>query len=834
MSQNRLMVTKRNGQQVPVSFDKILNRIEKQCYKLEMDYIKPFDIAKKVLNGIYDGVTTSELDSLATETAASLTTHHPDYAKLAARLAISTLHKETEKSFSKTVEKLFEYIHPRTGKHSPLVSEEFLATVRQHADVLDAAIIHSRDYNFDYFGFKTLEKSYLLKLNGQIAERPQFMIMRTAIAIHKGNMEEVMKTYELMSEGFFTHATPTLFNSGTPRQQLSSCYLLRMQDDSIEGIMETLREAALISKNAGGIGIAASNIRATGSYIAGTNGDSKGLIPFLQMFNMTARAVDQGGNKRKGAFAIYLEPWHGDIMEFLDLRKNHGKEELRARDLFLGVWMPDLFMQRVEQDLEWSLMCPNECPGLDDCYGEEFIALYEKYESEGKYMKKVKARDVWYKILESQIETGFPYILYKDSANKKSNQKNIGVLRTSNLCAEILEVVSGAEDVDPVTGIVGQTAVCNLASVCLPKYVKGNGKKKKFDFQKLEEVVYQVTVNLNKVIDINYYPSDRGMRSNQSSRPIATGVQGLADVYMMMGMPFESAEARVLNREIFETMYYAALRASNDLAKQHGSYDFFKGSPASQGILQFDMWNVQPSTRYDWEALRASIVQFGLRNSLTLALMPTASTASIWGNEASAEAQSNNLFVRRVLAGEFVCVNKHLVRELCAAGLWNDQMRQEIIRNNGSIQTITAIPALTREIYKTVWEISQKAIIDLYADRGAFIDQTQSMNIFMANPNFAKLNAMHFYGWAGGVTKNDKYIRPGAGVGAYGSTPDRALKTGIYYLRSQGASEAVKFTVDHKVAELEVKVASAYTAEEQAVCSLNAAENGEECLACGA
>lgn len=806
---NQIVVVKRNGKKESVKLEKILHRIDKESYGLNSEWIQPIEVAKKVIAGIYSGVTTRELDQLSIETAASLTTKHPDYATLAARLAITTLHKDTKRYFSECVSDLFNFVNPETGLHAPLVSEEFYNIVKENADEFDSAIVSSRDFMFDYFGYKTLEKSYLLKINAKVAERPQYLFMRTAIGIHGTDIESVLKTYDLISQGYFTHATPTLFNSGMPRPQLASCFLMQIKDDSIDGIFETLKDCALISKNAGGIGISVSNIRATGSYITGTNGNSNGLIPFLKIYNETARAVDQGGGKRKGSFAVYIEPWHGDIMEFLDLKKNHGKEELRARDLFYAIWMPDLFMQRVEKDLDWSLMCPNECPGLTEVYGEEFVALYEKYEADGKVRKKVKAREVWYKILEAQMETGTPYIAYKDSANVKSNQKNLGTLKTSNLCIEILEFV-GPDEI----------AVCNLASICLPKFIKGKSKFK-IDHDKLREVAYQATVNLNKVIDVTYYPVEAAKRSNLRHRPVGLGVQGLADVFFIMGIPFESEEAKKINVEIFETIYYGAVQASNDLAKVQGRYETFNGSPASKGQLQFDMWGVTPSSgRWDWETLKASVVENGLRNSLMTAIMPTASTASIFGNEASTEAQTSNMYTRRVLSGEFIIVNKHLVRNLCELNLWDDDMKQLIIANNGSVQNIHAIPQEVKDIYKTVWEISQKAIIDMYSSRGPYIDQTQSMNVFMGNPNFAKLTSMHFYGWGGGVTKNatldDKY----------GATPEKALKTGIYYLRSQAAADAVKFTVDPTLSKTGEDDASS-----QMSCSL---DSPDDCIACSA
>ncbi len=810
-----ISVIKRNGKKETVKMDKVLYRIEKQCYGLDTNWVKPFEVAKKVIEGIYDGVSTRQLDELAIETSASLATRHPDYSILAGRLAVSALHKDTLKSFSETTKILYNYIDRETGEHAPLVSKEYHDIVLKNAEILDSTIVYSRDFSFDIFGYKTLENSYLLKtFNPKLnklspIETPQFLFIRTAIGIHGDNIEEVIKTYELISEGYFTHATPTLFNAGTNRPQLASCFLLTMKDDSIEGIFDTIKECALISKNAGGIGVSVSNLRAAGSYIKGTNGTSNGLIPFLKIFNETARCVDQGGNKRKGSFAMYLEPWHADVFEFLDLKKNIGKEEMRARDLFYAIWMSDLFMQRMEKDETWSLMCPNECPGLQEVYGEDFVRLYESYEKEGKFRKQVKARELWLKILESQIETGTPFIGYKDSCNVKSNQKNIGVIKNSNLCIEILEVSTPDE-----------TAVCNLASIGLPKFIKGR-KNKKFDFEKLYEVAYQATVNLNKVIDVTYYPIEGAKKSNTRHRPIGLGVQGLADVFFMLEMSYGDEASKKLNKEIFETIYFAALKASNDIAKINGPYETFKGSPASEGILQYHLWNVTPSDRYDWKQLILDIIQYGLSNSLTTCSMPTASTASIFGNEASCEAQTSNMYVRRVLSGEFIMVNKHLVKKLCELGIWNEDVKTKIITANGSVQNIKEIPEDIRNIYKTVWEISQKDVIDLYAERGAFIDQTQSMNIFIAEPNFAKLTSMHFYGWGGGVTK-DLSENPNP---KYGATPEKALKTGIYYLRSKPAANAIKFTVQNEVKTKD------YTNEEQLTCSL---DNPEACEACSA
>lgn len=752
-----MFVIKRDGHKEAVKFDKITARVEKLCYGLNAEYVDAIDVAKKVIQGLYDGVTTSELDNLAAETAASLTTKHPDYALLASRIAVSNLHKNTVKSFSKTMKKLYEYIDPKVGKPAPLISDDVYEIIRKNAEILDSSIIYDRDFAFDYFGFKTLERSYLLKLDGKIAERPQHMFMRVSVGIHKEDIESAIKTYNLMSERWFTHATPTLFNAGTPKPQMSSCFLLTMQDDSIEGIYDTLKQTAKISQSAGGIGLSIHNIRATGSYISGTNGTSNGIIPMLRVFNDTARYVDQGGGKRKGAFAIYLEPWHADVFEFLDLRKNHGKEEMRARDLFFALWMPDLFMKRVEENGDWSLFCPHEAPGLHECWGEEFEKLYTQYEKENRARKTVKAQDLWFAILDAQIETGTPYLLYKDSANRKSNQQNLGTIKSSNLCTEIIEYTDANE-----------VAVCNLASLALPRFVIDG----KFDHEKLYEVTYQAALNLNRIIDNNFYPVDEARNSNLRHRPIGLGVQGLADAFILMRYPFESEEAKKLNSEIFETMYFAALSASKDLAIQDGAYETYQGSPASKGILQFDMWGVTPSPRWDWTALKAEIKKHGIRNSLLLAPMPTASTSQILGNNECFEPYTSNIYTRRVLSGEFVVVNKHLLKDLVELGLWDSDMKNKIITSNGSIQHIPEIPSQIKELYKTVWEIKQRTIIDMAADRGAFICQSQSLNLFVDTPSAAKLTSMHFYAWKKG------------------------LKTGMYYLRTQAATQAVQFTVE--------------------------------------
>lgn len=754
-----MFVVKRDGRREEVHFDKITARIKKMVYGLDQRYVDPVRVAMKVIEGLYDGVTTAELDNLAAETCASLTTRHPDYAILAARIAVSNLHKNTSKSFSETIDKLFRYTDSKTGDNASMIADDVHAVVMQHADEFNSAIVYDRDFNYDYFGFKTLEKSYLLKIDGKVVERPQHLLMRVSVGIHKSDIAAAIETYNLLSEKWFTHATPTLFNAGTPKPQMSSCFLLTMKDDSIEGIYETLKQTALISQSAGGIGLSIHNIRATGSYIKGTNGTSNGIIPMLRVFNNTARYVDQGGGKRKGAFAVYLEPWHADVFEFLDLKKNHGKEEQRARDLFYAMWIPDLFMKRVESDEHWSLFCPNEAKGLPDTWGDEFENLYLQYEKEGKARRVVKARDLWYQIMESQIETGTPYILYKDAANRKSNQQNLGTIRSSNLCTEIIEYTSPDE-----------VAVCNLASIALPRFV--NEETRTFDHQKLYEVTKVATRNLNKIIDLNYYPVEEARRSNFRHRPIGLGVQGLADAFILMRYPFDSDEAKALNRDIFETIYFAACESSMELATQHGAYETFAGSPASKGILQFDMWNVSPSARWNWDKLKSEIVKNGLRNSLLLAPMPTASTSQILGNNECFEPYTSNIYSRRVLSGEFAVVNKHLMKDLVDMGIWNEGLKNKILAGNGSIQQIREIPDELKALYKTVWEIKQKDLIDMAADRGAFICQSQSLNLFIEAPNFAKLTSMHFYAWKKG------------------------LKTGMYYLRTKAAAEAVKFTVD--------------------------------------
>ncbi|KAI7853532.1 ribonucleotide reductase [Circinella umbellata] len=754
-----MFVLKRDGRKEQVLFDKITSRINKLCDNLNSKFIDPPQIAQKVVTGMYQGITTVELDNLAAETAAYMTTTHPDYAILAARIAVSNLHKETDNQFSKVVEALYHYEHPKLKSHNPLVSKELYDLSQKYAEQIDAAIVYDRDYDFNFFGFKTLERSYLMKIDGKLVERPQHMIMRVALGIHGEDIESAIETYHYMSSKYFTHASPTLFNAGTAKPQLSSCYLVQMQDDSIEGIYDTLTTCAIISKSAGGIGCSFQKIRASGSYIAGTNGTSNGIVPMLRVYNDTARFVTQGGGKRNGSFAMYLEPWHYDVFEFLDLRKNTGKEEVRARDLFLGLWVPDLFMKRVEENGDWSLFCPNEAPGLDQCYGEEFEKLYTRYEQEGRARKSVSAQKLWFAVLDAQIETGMPYMLYKDACNQKSNQKNLGTITGSNLCTEIIEYSSPDE-----------VAVCNLSSLALPKFV--NTETNEFDFKKLHQVTKIVTKNLNKVIDVNYYPVPQAKKSNMRHRPIGLGVQGLADAFLLLRLPFDSPEARQLNKDIFETIYHAALEASCELAEKYGPYETYEGSPVSQGILQHDMWNVKGSDLFDWNTLRAKIAQHGVRNSLLLAPMPTASTSQILGNNECFEPYTSNIYTRRVMSGEFQVVNHHLLKDLIERNLWNEQVKNMIIAHNGSIQQVPEIPDDLKKLYKTVWEISQRVIIDMAADRAAFIDQSQSLNLFVAEPSYGKLSSMHFYSWK------------------------RGLKTGMYYLRTRPAVDAIKFTVD--------------------------------------
>ena len=766
-----MYVVKRDGRREAVKFDKITARVKKLCYGLD-PLVDATAMTMKVIEGIYDGVTTTELDNLAAEVAATMTVRHPDYAQLASRIAVSNLHKNTRKSFSETMRDLYMYVDPKTGERASLIAEDVWAIITENAETLDSAIIYDRDFTYDYFGFKTLERSYLLKLDGKVVERPQHLLMRVAVGIHKADIASVIATYNDLSEGWYTHATPTLFNAGTPKPQMSSCFLLQLKEDSITGIYDTLKQCAQISQSAGGIGLSVHNLRAKGSYIKGTNGTSNGIVPMLRVFNDTARYVDQGGGKRKGSFAVYLEPWHDDIEDFLELKKNHGKEEMRARDLFYALWIPDLFMKRVEANGDWTLMCPNECPGLSDTWGEKFEALYEGYEAAGKGRRTIKAQELWFRILESQIETGTPYMLFKDAANGKSNQQNLGTIKSSNLCTEIIEYTSADE-----------VAVCNLGSIALPKFVE----KGRFDHEKLFEVTLRLARNLNRVIDHNYYPIPEARRSNMRHRPIGIGVQGLADAFILMRYPFDSVEAKVLNREIFETIYHAALTASKDLAREEGPYETYEGSPVSKGILQFDMWGVQPSDRWEWDILRDEIKQHGVRNSLLLAPMPTASTAQILGNNECFEPYTSNLYTRRTLSGEFIVVNKYLLRDLVKLGLWSEELKNRIIAANGSVQNIPEIPQNLKDLYKTAWEISQKTILDMAADRGAFICQSQSLNIFMENVNFGKLTSMHFYAWKAG------------------------LKTGMYYLRTKAATDAIKFTLDKSKLEAPKEDAASVT-----------------------
>jgi ribonucleoside-diphosphate reductase subunit M1 len=831
-----MKVIKRNGKEQEIHFDKITNRIKKLSWGLSSK-IDPASIAIEIISKIYDGIKTTELDILLAETIVQNITIHPDYGLLAARIEISNLHKETEKKFSNVIEELYRYINPINNEHYPLISPELYQIVEKNKDLLDAKVISSRDFNYDYFGIKTLIRAYLLKINKKIVERPQHMLMRVSLGIHGEDIESAIETYNMMSQKLFTHATPTLFNAGTRRPQLSSCFLMQLKEDSIEGIYDTLKQTALISKNAGGIGIATHKIRANGTFIKGTNGISNGIIPMLRVFNNTARYVDQGGGKRKGSFAIYLEPWHADIMGFIELRKNHGNEEDRCRDLFLGLWIPDLFMERVQNDEMWSLMCPDECPGLHEVYGNKFKELYEKYESEKRYKKQIKARKLWDNIIQSQIETGTPYMLYKDACNEKSNQKNLGTIQSSNLCTEIIEYTAPDE-----------IAVCNLASISLPKcltiknlsskdkiiiygkstckycfmakkyldkkdisyeYISLDNKEKKdeffnkypdtpktfprifindeliggynelivynkstFNFSKLGKITKTITKNLNKVIDINYYPVPEAKKSNMRHRPIGIGVQGLADVFMKLKIPFDSDYARELNKQIFETIYYYSLETSMMIAQKDGPYETFEGSPASQGILQFDMWNKKPSDRYNWNNLKNKIKKNGLRNSLLVAPMPTASTSQILGNNECFEPYTSNIYMRRTLAGEFICINKYLIKDCLDIGIWSDLLKEKIIQNNGSIMNIKEIPDSFKSIYKTVWEISQKRILDMACDRGMYIDQSQSLNIYMKEISYSKITSMHFYGWKNG------------------------LKTGMYYLRTKPAVDAIKFSLN--------------------------------------
>jgi len=791
-----MFVTKRDGSEEPMCFDKITNRLKKLMWGLDNKNINLFQVSKKIIQGMYNKIETVKLDELSSQICANLITEHLDYGTLASRIEISNLHKQTKKKFSLVIEDLYNYVNPNTGENGSLISKQLYRIVNSNKKKINSSIIYDRDYNYDYFGIKTLQKSYLLKIDKKVIERPQHMLMRVSIGIHGKNLDKAIETYNYMSQKYFTHATPTLFNAGTPKPQLSSCFLLQMQDDSIDGIYETLKHTAKISKNAGGIGLAIHNIRSNGSYIKGTNGHSNGIIPMLRVFNNTARYVDQGGGKRKGSFAMYLEPWHGDIFNFLDLRKNHGNEEDRCRDLFLGLWIPDLFMQRVYEDADWCLMCPNQCKGLHLVYGDEFNTLYTSYESQGKFLKKIKARKLWDAILDSQIETGTPYMLYKDACNKKSNQQNLGTIQSSNLCTEIIEFTSKDE-----------AAVCNLASIGLPKFVKDDNT---FDFVLLGDITRLITRNLDNIIDVNFYPIPQTKNSNLKHRPIGIGVQGLADVFYMLKMPFESDEAKFLNKQIFATIYYNALVASNQLAIEKGAYSSFEGSPASKGMLQFDLWNKEPLNMYDWDGIKEKIKETGLRNSLLLAPMPTASTSQILGNNECFEPYTTNVYIRRTLAGEFVCINKHLLKDCMKLGIWNKSLKNQIIQNNGSVKGISIIPDDLQNLYKTVWEIKQKHIIDMSADRGIYVDQSQSLNIHMTDVNHSKLTSMHFYGWKKG------------------------LKTGMYYLRTQAAADSIKFTIDKEEID---KIKNDEEMEKQnieqakAFCSI---KNKDECTMCSA
>ena len=804
-----MKVKKRNGELEEMRYDKITKRISALCHDLNMDYVDPTYITLKVTQGIYDGISTIELDRLAAETAAQMTTTHPDYAKLAGRIAVSNLHKSTPKKFSQCIKELYSFIEPKTGKESTLISDEVYEFVMENKEVIDGAIDMNRDLDFDYFGFKTLERSYLLKIGNRIVERPQYMYMRVAVGICKGDVEMALRIYDDLSQHFYTHATPTLFNAGTRRAQMSSCFLIGNKGDDIDGLFDTIKDVAKISKWAGGIGLHVHDVRAKGSYIKGTGGESDGLIPMMKTYNEVARWINQGG-KRKGSFAIYLEPWHADVFEFIDLRKNHGKEEMRARDLFLAMWTPDLFMKRVEEDGDWSLFSPDEAPGLSDAYDspedKAFTRLYEQYEQDGKARKVVKARKLMDAILTAQIETGTPYMLYKDPANYKSNQKNLGTIKSSNLCTEILEYSSPTEQ-----------AVCNLASIALPKYIL-NGE---FNHELLYEYTYQVVKNLNNVIDLNFYPTEETKRSNFKHRPVGLGVQGLADVFCMLGIPFESEEADKLQTDIFETIYFAALTSSKDLSKVFGPYESIVGSPIEKGIFQYQIWDKTDkdlSGRWDWKSLRKEVVNYGVRNSLLVAPMPTASTAQILGNNEAFEPFTTNLYLRRTLGGEFVVINKHLVNDLLKVGMWNDNIKNKLIFENGSVQNIPEIPTELKEIYKTVWEMSQKRILQMAANRSIFIDQSQSLNLFIDNVTKPKLLAAHIYGWKLG------------------------LKTGMYYLRTRAAVDAIKTLgvemsapqkVETTTQNVDLPTKSILFEQNEAALSMKPTDSPFECEGCG-
>ena len=829
-----MYVTKRDGSSEAVRFDKVSNRVRKMTYGLNTDFVDSMGISQKVIAGIYDGITTGELDNLAAETAASLIPVHPDHSILASRIAVSRLHKTTKKKFSDTIEDLYSYIDPETGKPAGLISDETYEVVKKNKNKLDSAIIHDRDFNFEYFGFKTLEKSYLLKMHGNPSETPQHMYMRVAVGIWGSDIKNAIKTYELLSTHMMTHATPTLFNAGTKKPQLSSCFLLTMSEDSIPGIYKTLSDVALISQNAGGIGLAIHNVRSTGSYIRGTNGKSNGIVPMLKVYNETARYVDQGGGKRKGSFAIYLEPWHADVEDFLELRKNTGKEERRARDLFLALWVPDLFMERVEKDENWSLISPSEVPGLHEVYGEEFNKKYIAAEKAGKARKTVRARELWGKIVESQIETGTPYILYKDAANRKSNQQNLGTIKSSNLCTEIIEYTDKDEQ-----------AVCNLASIAVNKFLKSTDArtskiirgKCEVDHDLLYDVAYQTAINLNKVIDVNFYPTPETKKSNMRHRPIGIGIQGLADLYALMGIPFSSDQARTINSDIFETIYYAAMSASVSLAKKLGPYETFEGSPLSEGKFQFNLWNFtdeELSGRWDWKKLRKDVMKHGARNSLLLAPMPTASTAQIMGNNEAFEPFTSNIYTRRTLSGEFIVINKHLVSDLISLNLWDEDMKNMIIIHKGSIQNIPNIPEDIKEIYKTVWEIKQKDLIEMSAERGKFICQSQSLNLFIEGVNAAKLTAAHFHSWKLGLKTGMYYLRTKAAVDALSGLGIDASK-----YNKPNPTETLKKEIQVKEASEATKLSSESSEElkelaNQTITDLSCSlDNPDDCLACG-
>jgi len=776
--ENEMFVKKRNGNMEVVSFDKILNRIKNIGSEVDIK-INYTGLVMKVIDQLYDGISSAKIDELLAEQCASMASIHMDYNTLAGRITVSNHQKNTSSSFVEVMNQLFDY-HDKHNKHSPLVSMQLHIYANKHADELNALCDYHRDYEIDYFGFKTLERAYLMKIDRVTVERPQHMWLRVAVGIHCGNMDKIKETYDLMSQKYFTHATPTLFNAGTPIPQLSSCFLLAMESDSMDGIYNTLKDCAMISKWAGGIGLHIHNIRASGSHIRGTNGQSSGILPMLRVFNNTAKFVNQGG-KRNGSFAIYLEPWHADVELFLQMRKNHGDEELKARDLFYALWISDLFMERVKTEGTWTLFCPDECPGLHEVYGDEFVKLYNQYEESGKGRKTMKARDLWFQILDAQMETGTPYLLYKDACNKKSNQQNVGVIKSSNLCSEIIQYSDQNE-----------SAVCNLASVGLPTFIDKTKNPPVFNFEKLREVVKVITYNLNKIIDVNYYPTPKTELSNLRHRPIGIGVQGLADVFMMMNYSFTSEEARQLNKDIFETIYYAALEKSSEMSHIYGAYETFAGSPASKGHLQFDLWGVEPSARYDWAGLKTQIVRSGLRNSLLIAPMPTASTSQILGFNECIEPITSNIYNRRTLAGEFIMANKYLMEDLLKLGLWNEKIKNNIIANNGSVQQIEIIPQEIRDKYRTVWELPMRTLIDMAADRGAFICQSQSLNLWLEDPNYKSLTSMHFYAWSKG------------------------LKTGIYYLRRRGRHQAQQFTIEPEKTNMD---GSAYEEEEE-ICEM--------------